>query len=476
MKHILFILFLIAINATDACAQLNPTTHLKPGTDTTQILLTRSPNNRLEYRDLYSYLADTLGFGLTIVDSTRLTQDSILIYYNSGSEVGRDTIRTAGGGTTSPAGSDRDIQYNEMGSFGAETDLRYVYSTNTFYADKHGASAAPWFFQEGDTDTYYGFYGTSDNALILAGGDSILFNSNTTPPKFQLGSSVALSLELNSDIYDRNGSSGSSGQILSVHASGGVDWIDPPSGGSPGGSDSYVQYNNGGSFGGESTFTYNDVTNQLTVEDLEVTTGLFDGVNSDGANYELLTSTGTESRWKTISNSITGRYLYIALDGTTIGAGVDLSDANLSDAGTVENNSVAQDLHVSSLTRVTGWATSAEFTGSGINWDSTNDEWDITSAGKYRITVNICLNNTETGVRGLQFWVYVNGSPVGVPCQASVENTYYDHISFSQVLELSSSSSVSVYSARGGGDATTSEIYFCSAVNGGQFTVERINY
>jgi len=41
--------------------------------------------------------------------------------------------------------------------------------------------------------------------------------------------------------------------------------------GAPGGSNTQVQYNNSGSFGGDSTFTFNATTNTLTVENLEVT-------------------------------------------------------------------------------------------------------------------------------------------------------------------------------------------------------------
>ena len=41
--------------------------------------------------------------------------------------------------------------------------------------------------------------------------------------------------------------------------------------GTPGGSNTQVQYNNNGSFGGDSTFTFNATTNTLTVENLEVT-------------------------------------------------------------------------------------------------------------------------------------------------------------------------------------------------------------
>ena len=41
--------------------------------------------------------------------------------------------------------------------------------------------------------------------------------------------------------------------------------------GTPGGSSAQVQYNANGSFGGDSTFTFNATTNTLTVENLEVT-------------------------------------------------------------------------------------------------------------------------------------------------------------------------------------------------------------
>jgi hypothetical protein len=40
-------------------------------------------------------------------------------------------------------------------------------------------------------------------------------------------------------------------------------------GGTPGGSDTEVQFNDGGSFGGDSTFTFNKTTNTLTVEEID---------------------------------------------------------------------------------------------------------------------------------------------------------------------------------------------------------------
>lgn len=474
MKRLIIISLFLAIPVI-GISQINPTTHLKPGTDTTQILLTRGANNRFYYRDLYSYLSDTLGFGLTIVDSTRLTADSILIYYNSGSEVGRDTIRTAGGAATSPAGSDSWVQYNDGGSFGAEADFYYNDAVNALIAGG-GVYTESIFGYSDDLNSYFNNT-TADQIDIFVGGLNMLSLQESTTDYLVLGSGVGLNLSSTSLINDASGSTGTTGQILKRTASG-ITWQNE-SGASPGGSDTYVQYNDGGSFGGESTFTYNKTSNQLTVEDLEVTTGLYDGASSLGTNYELLTSTGTESRWKTISNNITGRYLYIQLDGSTIGAGVDLSDANLSDAGKVFNNSVAQNFYQISPTKITNWGTTASFSGSGIVWDSTNDEWDITSAGKYRVKCMINIDGTaEATATPIRFEIRID-SGSGDTKQGIYYHYYADPdrnitCSIDEVFDFGSNNSVTIYVQRG--DAGTGKTVTMSTTNESYFMVERINY
>jgi hypothetical protein len=59
------------------------------------------------------------------------------------------------------------------------------------------------------------------------------------------------------------------------------------SGGTPGGADTNVQYNNAGSFGGEADFTYNATTNTLTVP-----TGKFDIVNFTNADSNVYVGNG----------------------------------------------------------------------------------------------------------------------------------------------------------------------------------------
>ncbi len=48
-----------------------------------------------------------------------------------------------------------------------------------------------------------------------------------------------------------------------------VEWGTGGGGGTPGGSDTQVQFNDGGSFGGDAGMSYNKTTNTLTIENIE---------------------------------------------------------------------------------------------------------------------------------------------------------------------------------------------------------------
>jgi hypothetical protein len=115
-------------------------------------------------------------------------------------------------------------------------------------------------------------------------------NSIWEPGTISSGSSYA-----DSDVDTHlNVSGASSGQILSWN---GTDyaWVADQTGGggggTPGGSDTQVQYNNSGAFGAEADFTYNASTNTLTVVNLVATnitaTGSGTQTISAGANIEL---------------------------------------------------------------------------------------------------------------------------------------------------------------------------------------------
>ena len=58
----------------------------------------------------------------------------------------------------------------------------------------------------------------------------------------------------------------STGQVLKYN---GTSWVNATDGSTPAGSDTCVQFNDGGALGGESTFTYNKTNNELTVSKLK---------------------------------------------------------------------------------------------------------------------------------------------------------------------------------------------------------------
>jgi len=74
-------------------------------------------------------------------------------------------------------------------------------------------------------------------------------------------------------------------------------YVDDNAGGStsPGGSDSNVQYNNGGAFGGDATFVYNDWTHRLTMQSASTgSNAVFTTSTTDGADIDGLLVTNAQ--------------------------------------------------------------------------------------------------------------------------------------------------------------------------------------
>ena len=61
---------------------------------------------------------------------------------------------------------------------------------------------------------------------------------------------------------------GSAGQVLSTDGAGNLSWIAGGGGGTPAGSNTYVQYNNSGNFGASANFTFNSITNTLSATNI----------------------------------------------------------------------------------------------------------------------------------------------------------------------------------------------------------------
>lgn len=82
---------------------------------------------------------------------------------------------------------------------------------------------------------------------------------------------------------------GTSGYLLSTDGSGVSSWVAPVTPTTPGGLDTYIQFNNSGSFGGSADWTYNDTSKVVTLNNSAGTTS-YAGIGSSGAGLILTES------------------------------------------------------------------------------------------------------------------------------------------------------------------------------------------
>ncbi|MCS6837822.1 MAG: hypothetical protein NZ480_03150, partial [Bdellovibrionaceae bacterium] len=98
----------------------------------------------------------------------------------------------------------------------------------------------------------------NQNALVLQEASSNGSDGISLRAPSSLSSSITFTLP---------SSTGTNGQVLSTDGSGNLSWITPSGGGgSPGGSSGHVQFNNGGSFGGDADFVWNNSSKRLGVK------------------------------------------------------------------------------------------------------------------------------------------------------------------------------------------------------------------
>jgi len=190
----------------------------------------------------------------------------------SSTGAGTNWIAAGSGGT--PAGNDSEIQFNNSGSFGADSNFRWD-GTNL----RIGAAQAP--------EATLGFSGSitslsapvsstrmyltvnSTNGILGATyGTNFFFTCNASTSTVELrfnntkvfetlsgGTKVTGSLYVTGTFKDSSGGTGTSGQVLSSTGSG-TDWIAAPTGGTPAGSNTEIQFNDSGSFGADSNLTW----------------------------------------------------------------------------------------------------------------------------------------------------------------------------------------------------------------------------
>ena len=191
-----------------------------------------------------------------------------------------------GGGSTSPGGSTTQVQFNNAGSFGGDAGLVYdsandrlgIGGTGTPTTTLHLAKGSVPLYLDGGTASQATQYiriepnGSPGNGVRLGAGYSSpntdfeidYHDGSSWDTNFRLAHDGALELpNLGAD-------AGSTTSILYYNTSDGrVTYGSVPSGGggsgTPGGSTTQVQFNDGGSFGGDAGFVYDSANDRLGI-------------------------------------------------------------------------------------------------------------------------------------------------------------------------------------------------------------------
>lgn len=142
---------------------------------------------------------------------------------------------------------------------GVNTDFRYVFSNTITFSGNVVIS---------NTVNANGGIGTSGQVLTSAGSGANVFWSTlvgvNTSAQYVFANTITFSNTITIANISANGTTGTAGQVL---ASDGTStyWYTIPGGSVPGGSNTFVQFNDSTAFGGVSGFTFNKSTNTLAI-------------------------------------------------------------------------------------------------------------------------------------------------------------------------------------------------------------------
>jgi len=187
----------------------------------------------------------------------------------------QNTVNNVGGGGT-PGGSDEQVQFNDAGSFGGDAGLTFNKTTNdltvgndiTAGGDVTGANLS------GTNTGDQNLFGT----IAVSGQSNVVADTTSDTLTLVAGTNVTITTDASTD-------------SITITAAGG-------SGGTPGGSNTQVQFNDASSFGGDTGFTYDKTTNDLAVGNNITAGGAVTGSNLSGTN--------TGDQTITLSGDVTG--------------------------------------------------------------------------------------------------------------------------------------------------------------------------
>ena len=203
-----------------------------------------------------------------------------------------------GGGNGTPGGANAQVQFNDAGTFGGDAGLTYNKTTDTLTAGTYVGSGSGLSAIAGANVTgtvanaAFATLAATANTVAGANVTGTVANANVSntagtvttaaqPNITSTGTLTALSVSGNTNLTGANVSignianlkitGGNNGQFLQTDGNGNLSFAVAGSGnGSPGGTNTQVQFNDGGNFAGDAGLTYNSSTDTLSAGNLSV--------------------------------------------------------------------------------------------------------------------------------------------------------------------------------------------------------------
>ena len=329
--------------------------------------------------------------------------------------------------TSPPGGANTQVQYNLDGAFAGSNKLTFDVTTGILSVDQVntnnaflGNTANANFFQ-GDGSLLSNITAANINGTVTAASRAATVTTNAQPNITSVGtltglvstgvvnlvsaSNVSLGPVTNVHI-----TGGTVGQFLQTDGTGTLSWATAGGGGgngTPGGVNTFVQFNDSGEFGGSGNFVYNNSTKTLTVDKIVS--------NGSGLTYVSGANVSGAVAFATTANAVAGANVSGAVSFATTAnavAGGNVSGAvGLATYATTANNVAGAN--------VSGFVANANVANTAYAVAGAN----VSGAVSFATTANAVAGGNVSGAVGLATYATTANAVAGSNVSGQVGNS-----------------------------------------------------
>ena len=228
-------------------------------------------------------------------------------------------------------------------------------------------------------------------------------------------------------------------------------------GGTPGGSNTYVQFNNAGSFGGTANFTYNDTTQLLSITGTtaQVNVGantyiannsiiLGDGSGFTDNAYTFIDSTGVATQ---DGNSTVGNARFAGID---LNSGISYANGNFytyMDEGGMFTSDTPNNTYVYAYSN--GWFYTQTAGGNGLYSSNTTFSWLVSDGNGFTANANLASHTQKFIAPQLESNAATGTSPLLIASNTLVANLNADLLDGFNSAQAATANTVVVRNANG---------------------------